>query len=76
MRLWSEVTGISGSYKQITVEEMAKSNPDYAFGIELADMFDYSSEPGYDGGDHNLLRADDIRKVRSLLLHTRIASII
>ena len=64
MNLWSEATGKSGSYTQITSDEMATSNPDYDFGKELADMFDYSSEPGYDGGDGSLLRADDIRKVR------------
>ncbi|QDS72117.1 hypothetical protein FKW77_003752 [Venturia effusa] len=59
---WSNVTGKQAEYVQISSEEMAKNNPDRMFGEELTDMFSYSSEPGYDGGDETLLKAEDIRK--------------
>lgn len=60
---WSRVTGKKANYVHISSEEMAQNNPDKMFGEELADMFAYSSEPGYDGGDKTLLKAGDIQKV-------------
>lgn len=60
---WSRVTGKKANYVHISSEEMAQNNPDKMFGEELADMFAYSSEPGYDGGDKTLLKAWDIQKV-------------
>lgn len=60
---WSKVTGRVAKYVQISDEDMAQNNPDTMFGEELANMFSYSSEPGYDGGDGTLLKAEDIRKV-------------
>jgi hypothetical protein len=65
MRLWSKVTKASGTYQQITVDQLTQASPDKEFGAELADMFAYSSDPGYDGGDASLLKAVDIRKVQS-----------
>jgi hypothetical protein len=65
MRVWSKITGASGTYQQITVDQLTQASPDREFGAELADMFAYSSEPGYDGGDASLLKAADIRKVQS-----------
>ncbi|KAE9974287.1 hypothetical protein EG328_003932 [Venturia inaequalis] len=59
---WSKVTGRVAKYVQISDEDMAQNNPDTMFGEELANMFSYSSEPGYDGGDGTLLKAEDIRK--------------
>lgn len=76
MRLWSEVTGKPARYQQITLQQMIDESPDKEFGREVGDMFLYSSEPGYDGGDESLLKAEDIRKVRfpnylekTLLIH-------
>lgn len=63
MKLWSKVTGASGTYQQITNEQLTRASPDTEFGAELADMFAYSSDPGYDGGDASLLKAADIRQV-------------
>lgn len=65
---WSRITGKEAKYVQITSEEMAQNNPDRMFGEELADMFTYSSDPGYDGADKTLLKAEDIRKVYFTLL--------
>lgn len=63
IRLWSKETGMPAKYKEITMEEFIALVPDRAFGEEAGDMFAYSSDPGYDGGDSTLLRAEDIRKV-------------
>jgi hypothetical protein len=69
MRVWGETTGVPAKYKQVTMEQFIGIIPDRALGEETADMFAYSSNPGYDGGDETLLKAGDIRKVRSLLPH-------
>ncbi|KAF4539861.1 NmrA-like family protein [Lasiodiplodia theobromae] len=63
MRLWSEVTGKPARYQQVTLQQMIDESPDKEFGREVGDMFLYSSEPGYDGGDESLLKAEDIRKL-------------
>jgi hypothetical protein len=62
MQLWSKVTGNSGSYELVSVEQMIEASPDKESGKEIAYMFEYSTEPGYDGGDPSLLKAEDIRK--------------
>jgi hypothetical protein len=69
LRIWSEATGLPARYKQITVEQLIEGSPDREFGREIGDMFVYSSEPGYDGGDTTLLKAQDIRNVCSLFMY-------
>ena len=71
IRMWSTVTGITATYKQITVEQFIALIGDEALGQETADMFSYSSEPGDDGGDKTLLKANDIKAVRDLLPQVR-----
>jgi hypothetical protein len=66
IRLWSSVTGVKATYEQVTLEQFVEAAPDKEFGREVGDMFAYSSDPGYDGGDVTLLKAADIRKVGSL----------
>jgi hypothetical protein len=63
VRLWSEITKVPMRYKQVTLEQLIEATPDKDSGRELGDMFAYSSDPGYDGGDRTLLKAADIRKV-------------
>ena len=65
VRLWNEVTGAKGRYQQITLEQFAQASPDEPSGWEIGEMFEYSSDPGYDGGDKDLLYVEDIRKVSS-----------
>lgn len=60
--LWSKITGIPATYKQVTSEEMIAATLDRMAGEEVVDMFSYTSEPGYDGG-MDLLFSEDIRKV-------------
>ncbi|WEW59738.1 hypothetical protein PRK78_005218 [Emydomyces testavorans] len=61
MRIWSQVTGVPSSYEQVTLEQVRDLSPEKEFGEEVADMLAYSSDPGYDGGDTTLLKAEDIR---------------
>ncbi len=60
---WSKVTGKEAKYQQVNIEQLVEASPDKPFGAEIGDMFAYSSDPGYDGGDATLLKAEDIRKV-------------
>ncbi|KAE9580515.1 NmrA-like family domain-containing protein 1 [Colletotrichum fructicola] len=61
LETWAQVTGKTATYKQITPEEMIEATGERDTGIEVAYMFSYSSDPGYDGG-MDLLTAADIRK--------------
>lgn len=63
LRIWSEVTGVKSRYQEVTREQFTQENPDKEFGREAGDMFAYSSDPGYDGGDAGLLKGADLRKV-------------
>lgn len=60
---WEKVTAVSASYEERTFEEFVGDIPDRMLGEEIGDMFLYSGEAGYDGGDSKLLGAEDIRKV-------------
>ena len=63
---WAKVVGVSAKYEQVGIEEYVKMfGPD--FGQELGEMWEYSGDPGYDGGDKKVLRIDDLRKVGSFL---------
>lgn len=61
---WGRISGYCVRYKEVTQEQMIAATPDTDAGIEVAHMFSYSSDPGYDGA-MELLTADDIRKVRN-----------
>ncbi|KAJ9669438.1 hypothetical protein H2201_000305 [Coniosporium apollinis] len=63
MRIWSKITGNQTSYKEITLQELIENTPDKVFGREVGDMFLYSSNLGYDGGNKTSLKAEDIREV-------------
>jgi hypothetical protein len=74
---WAEAlasaTGRSVTYKEVEFDEMVAATPDRDCGIEVALMFSYSSDPGYDGG-MEVLTAEDLRKVsyeRSLMMPCR-----
>jgi len=62
MSTWSSVTGQKARYTQCSLQEFIDANPDKEFCREAGDMFAYSSEPGYDGGDATLLTREDLRK--------------
>ena len=65
IKTWGEV-GIPGtSYKQITVEDFDRRIPE-GFGREIGEMFEYTSDLGYDGGDSGVLRLEDLKKVSQM----------
>src|ERR1700759_992193 len=47
VRIWSEVTKVPASYKQVSMEQFIELLGDAEFGREVGDMFAYSSDPGY-----------------------------
>ena len=59
---WAKVTGATIAYKEIAFDDMVNALPDRDLGVEIALMFAYSSDPGYDGGKE-VLKAEDLRKV-------------
>lgn len=59
---WGEVTSTPVSYRQVSPEEMIEMTGERDTGIEVMNMFSYSTDPGYDGG-MDLLTAKDIRNV-------------
>ena len=60
---WGDVNGVRTKYQELTLEEFIQASPDKEFGAEVGDMFVYSSDPGYDGGDSSILKAADLEKV-------------
>ena len=63
MKTWGEVVGIPGcSYEQVSVADFAKAIPGGA-GQEIGEMFEYAGNPGYDGGNPDVLKAEDLRTV-------------
>lgn len=63
IRKWAkamEIEKSSASYEQVSVEKMAEDMG--AFGTEVAEMYEYSTWPGYDGG-RAMLKGEDLRKV-------------
>ncbi|XP_044718988.1 nmrA-like family domain-containing protein [Hirsutella rhossiliensis] len=61
LETWGRAAGYPVHYRQVTPDEMIAATPDTETGIEVAAMFSYTSDPGYDGG-MELLTADDMRK--------------
>ncbi|KAF6798176.1 NmrA-like family protein [Colletotrichum sojae] len=51
LKIWSRATGFEATYKQVSAKEMIKVTGDRDTGIEVACMYSYSSDPGYDGED-------------------------
>ncbi|TQN71304.1 NmrA-like family domain-containing protein 1 [Colletotrichum shisoi] len=60
LETWAKVTNVKANYRQISHEEMVEATGERDTGIEVAYMFSYSSDPGYDG-DMDLLTAADLR---------------
>lgn len=61
IKTWGEVVGIPETlYKQITVEDFDRGIPG-GFGREIGEMFEYTSDPAYDGGDSGVLGLEDLK---------------
>ncbi|KAJ0114798.1 hypothetical protein J7T55_004539 [Diaporthe amygdali] len=59
MEVWGRVLGVKARYQQISQEEMFKSVPT-ALAEEIRDGFDYIEEFGFDGGDPDVLRPEQL----------------
>lgn len=66
IKTWGTIAGVPVSYKQVSHDEMVAATDDKDCGIEVALMYSYASDPGYDGG-MDLLKASDMEKVRRRL---------
>lgn len=62
---WGEVNKVPTKYVELKLDTFVENVPDKEFGAEVGDMFVYSSDPGYDGGDTSILKAADLEKVRA-----------
>lgn len=59
MRIWGEIMQVPTSYEQVSVESYDKAIPG-GFGREVAEMFEYMGEFGYDGGDPEQVKKEDV----------------
>jgi hypothetical protein len=62
IKTWGEVTGIKTSYKQTTVDDLDAYVPGGA-GKEIGEMYEFSSEFGYNAKQKNTLMTWDLEKV-------------
>jgi hypothetical protein len=66
IELFGDVTGTKTSYKQITVSEMEEYLPG-GVGKEIGEMYEFSSEMGYNASQEDTLMRWDMEKVSLLL---------
>lgn len=50
----------------MSVDDIDRSLPG-GLGRELGEMFEYSNDPGYDGGDPKVLRSEHLEQVSLIL---------
>lgn len=59
VKLWSKVTGIPATFEKNTVAEHDKLAPG-GYGEEIAEMYAYAQDFGYDGGDPSVIYVQDV----------------
>ncbi|KAL7912347.1 hypothetical protein GGI35DRAFT_492245 [Trichoderma velutinum] len=59
VELWSKVTGFPATFEKTTVAEHDKLAPG-GYGEEIAEMYAYAQDFGYDGGDPSVIYAQDL----------------
>jgi hypothetical protein len=57
--LWSRVTGVPATFEKWTVAEHDKLAPG-GYGEEIAEMYAYAQDFGYDGSDPSVVYAQDV----------------
>lgn len=62
IKTWGELTGVKTSYKQTTVEDLAEHIPG-GVGKEIGEMYQFSSDFGYNALQANTLKTWDLEKV-------------
>jgi len=59
VKLWSSITGVPAKFSKTTVAEHAKLAPG-GYGEEMAEMYAYAMDFGYDGSDPSVRYAKDV----------------
>jgi len=59
VKLWSSITGVPAKFSKTTVAEHAKLAPG-GYGEEMAEMYAYAMDFGYDGSDPSVHYAKDV----------------
>ena len=62
IKLWGKLTGVETSYKQVDVTNFDKHLPG-GVGKEIGEMFEFSSEHGYNADQANTMKQWDLEKV-------------
>lgn len=63
VELWSSITGFPATFEKTTVEEHSKLGPaDHS--AEMAEMYGYMQDFGFDGGDSSVVYSRDVRIFR------------
>ncbi|KAL7904116.1 hypothetical protein GGI35DRAFT_490824 [Trichoderma velutinum] len=59
VQLWSRITGVPAAFEKTTVMEHAKLAPG-GYGEEMAEMYAYAQDYGYDGSDPSVITAHQV----------------
>jgi hypothetical protein len=60
VKIWSEINGVDANFSKTTVAEHDKLAPG-GYGEEMAEMYAYAMDFGYDGSDPSVVYAQDVR---------------
>ena len=60
VKFWSKINGVPATFSKITVAEHDKLAPG-GYGEEMAEMYGYAQDFGYDGSDPSVTYAKDVR---------------
>ncbi|OBT90381.1 hypothetical protein VE02_00770 [Pseudogymnoascus sp. 03VT05] len=59
VKLWSKVTGVPATFEKTTVSEHSKLAPG-GYGEEMAEMYAYAQDFGYDGSDPSVITVQEL----------------
>lgn len=62
IKLWGDITGVKTSYKQVSVDNFDEHMPG-GVGREIGEMYEFSSEYGYNAQQKNTLKTWDLEKL-------------
>jgi len=66
VKLWSSITGFPAAFEHSTVETMDKLAPG-GYGEEMGEMYAYSQDFGYWGGEEDVVHVQDVRLLEMIL---------
>jgi hypothetical protein len=59
VKLWSKIVGVPATFAKTTVSAHADLAPE-GFGDEMAQMYAYAQDFGYDGSDPSVIHANSV----------------